>query len=73
MFETRVRRTLYPLVDNAHAIALTVDQGTIDTGARSQSLCEILLTGREDARMDAAMTAATEAYADLAKVKPFWR
>jgi triphosphatase len=32
-----------------------------------------LLTGREDARMDAAMTAATEAYADLAKVKPFWR
>jgi len=32
-----------------------------------------LLTGREDARMDAAMTAATDAYADLAKVKPFWR
>ena len=32
-----------------------------------------LLTGREDARTDAAMTAATEAYADLAKVKPFWR
>ena len=32
-----------------------------------------LLTGREDARADAAMAAATEAYADLAKVKPFWR
>jgi len=32
-----------------------------------------LLTGREDARMDGAMTAATDAYADLAKVKPFWR
>jgi triphosphatase len=32
-----------------------------------------LLTGREDARKDAAMTVATEAYADLAKVKPFWR
>jgi CHAD domain-containing protein len=32
-----------------------------------------LLTGREDARLDAAMTAATEAYTDLAKVKPFWR
>jgi CHAD domain-containing protein len=32
-----------------------------------------LLTGREDARMEAAMNAATEAYADLAKVKPFWR
>jgi CHAD domain-containing protein len=32
-----------------------------------------LLTGREDARMDATMTAATDAYADLAKIKPFWR
>ena len=32
-----------------------------------------LLTGREDARMDAAMTKVTDAYADLAKVKPFWR
>jgi len=32
-----------------------------------------LLTGREDARADAAMAAATEAYADLAEVKPFWR
>jgi inorganic triphosphatase YgiF len=43
VFETRVRRTVYPLVANAHAIALTVDQGTIDTGTRSQSLCEIEL------------------------------
>jgi triphosphatase len=43
VFETRVRRTVYPLVDNARAIALTVDQGTIDTGTRSQSLCEIEL------------------------------
>jgi CHAD domain-containing protein len=32
-----------------------------------------LLTGREDARLDAAMAAATEAYGDLVKVKPFWR
>jgi CHAD domain-containing protein len=32
-----------------------------------------LLTGREDARNDAAMTTAAEAYAGLAKVKPFWR
>jgi inorganic triphosphatase YgiF len=38
-----VRRTVYPLVDNAHAIALTVDQGAIDTGTRSQPLCEIEL------------------------------
>ena len=32
-----------------------------------------LLTGREDARKEAAMKAATEAYSDLAAVKPFWR
>jgi triphosphatase len=32
-----------------------------------------LLTGREDARLEAAMTAATEAYADLVNVKSFWR
>ena len=43
MFETRVRRTVYPLVDNGRAIALTVDQGTIETGKRSLPLCEIEL------------------------------
>ena len=32
-----------------------------------------LLTGREDARIEPAMTAAMMAHADLAKVKPFWR
>ena len=32
-----------------------------------------LLTGREEARKEATMKLATEAYADLAKVKPFWR
>jgi len=32
-----------------------------------------LLTGREDARIEAAITAADEAYSDLAKVKRFWR
>ena len=31
-----------------------------------------LLTGREDARMEAAIITTTEAYADLVKVKPFW-
>jgi hypothetical protein len=31
------------------------------------------LTGREDARMEAAMMTTTEAYADLVQVKPFWR
>jgi hypothetical protein len=32
-----------------------------------------VLTGREDARIDAAMSAATRAHADLAKVKRFWQ
>jgi inorganic triphosphatase YgiF len=32
-----------------------------------------LLTGREDASIDAIMAAASEAYAELLKVKPFWR
>jgi triphosphatase len=32
-----------------------------------------LLTGREDARIEPAMTEATHAYADLVKVKRFWR
>ena len=32
-----------------------------------------LLTGREDARTEAAMAAATKAYGELTEVKPFWR
>jgi CHAD domain-containing protein len=32
-----------------------------------------LLAGREDARIEITMTTAIDAYADLAKVKPFWR
>ncbi len=43
VFETRVRRTVYPLVDDGHAIALTIDQGTIETGKHSLPLCEIEL------------------------------
>lgn len=39
----------------------------------SRAFAAGLLTGLEDARIGAAMTAATEAYADFAKVKPFWR
>ena len=41
LFEIRVRRTVYPVVDDERAIALAVDRGTIDTGTRSQKLCEI--------------------------------
>jgi len=31
-----------------------------------------LLTGREDARLDAVLQRATDAHASLAKIKPFW-
>ena len=47
MFETRVRRTTYPLADGKQGIALTVDKGRIDTGARSEPLCEIELELRD--------------------------
>src|SRR5215469_7409532 len=44
LFETRVRRTVYPIGDDNNAIAtLALDQGTIDTGMRSIPLCEIEL------------------------------
>jgi inorganic triphosphatase YgiF len=43
LFETRVERTTYPLANGAHAIALTVDEGRIDSGDRSARLCEIEL------------------------------
>jgi hypothetical protein len=39
----------------------------------SRAFAAGLLTGLEDARIDAAMTVATEAYADFGKIKPFWR
>jgi CHAD domain-containing protein len=32
-----------------------------------------LLTRREDANLDAAMTAATEGYAAFVEIKPFWQ
>lgn len=43
LFETRVQRTVYPIVDDAHEIALTLDRGTIDTGTRALPICEIEL------------------------------
>ena len=43
LFETRVHRTVYPVANNGRAIALTLDRGTIRTGARSAPLCEIEL------------------------------
>jgi triphosphatase len=39
----------------------------------SRAFAAGLLTGLEDARIEAAMTVATKANADFGKVKPFWR
>jgi CHAD domain-containing protein len=39
----------------------------------SRAFAAGLLTGLEDARIGAAMTVTTEAYADFVKVKSFWR
>jgi triphosphatase len=43
VFKTRVQRTVYQVGSGARDIALMVDHGTINTGDRSRSLCEIEL------------------------------
>jgi inorganic triphosphatase YgiF len=43
IFETRVRRTSYELIDDGHAVAMTLDKGRIVTGKRSEAICEIEL------------------------------
>src|SRR5262245_51444653 len=43
VFETRVRRTTYPLSNGTSEIALTLDKGKIATGRNSRPLCEIEL------------------------------
>ena len=42
-FETRVRRTTYPLSNGTSEITLTLDKGKIATGRNSRPLCEIEL------------------------------
>lgn len=43
LFETRVQRTVYPVVNGAHAIALAVDRGAVEAGTKSLALCEVEL------------------------------
>jgi triphosphatase len=42
-FETRIRRTTYPLVNQEAAIELTIDRGKIDNGHNSIPVCELEL------------------------------
>src|SRR5262249_29196424 len=53
VFETRVRRTTYPLSNGKSDIALTLDKGKIATGRSSKALCEIELElkGGDDAEL----------------------
>jgi hypothetical protein len=41
-------------------------------GGRRRAFAAGLLSGREDARFATALEAATEAFAALLKIKPFW-
>src|SRR5262245_47128469 len=43
VFEMRVRRTTYPIKDGKRAVALTLDEGQIEAGRRTEPLCEIEL------------------------------
>jgi triphosphatase len=42
-FETRIRRTSYPLINKEAAIELTIDRGKIDNGHSSIPVCELEL------------------------------
>jgi CHAD domain-containing protein len=42
-------------------------------GSPKRAFAAGLLTGREDARLDAVLQRATDAHAALARIKPFWR
>jgi triphosphatase len=64
-FETRVRRTVYPLSGDDCEIELTLDHGTIDTGEASQPLCEFEL-----ALKDGNMTGLFEAARNITRTLP---
>ena len=42
-------------------------------GGRSRAFAAGLLAGREDARLDAILRNAADAYGELTSVRPFWR
>jgi inorganic triphosphatase YgiF len=41
LFQTRVQRTLCPILDDTSSIVLRIDRGIVDAGRRSAPLCEI--------------------------------
>jgi triphosphatase len=49
IFETRVRRTAYPIRRNGSEVKLTVDRGTVEAAGRTLPLCEIELELKQGA------------------------
>jgi inorganic triphosphatase YgiF len=43
VFETRVRRTIYPISQDGSEIELTIDRGKVQAGGQSSPLCEVEL------------------------------
>ena len=69
LFETRVRRTTYPIGNGKSDIALTLDKGKIVVGRRSAPLCELeleLKRGEEGELFDVARDLARALPAQLA-------
>src|SRR5262249_33592899 len=59
--------------DRITAIAAESRRSRRRRGNPKRAFAGGLLTGREDARLDAVMENATHAHVALAKIKPFWR
>ena len=59
--------------DRITAIADGGGRGRRRRGSAKRAFAAGLLTGREDARLDAVLRKATDAYEVLTRVKPFWR
>jgi triphosphatase len=69
VFETRVRRTTYPLEVGGSKVEVTPDRGEVATGDRSKSLCEIeieLKAGDKAELFKLARTIARATSAELA-------
>jgi triphosphatase len=69
LFETRVRRKVYPIHEGISEIELTVDKGSVAAGRRSSPICEVELELKQGELADlfnAARTLAEEVPVQLA-------
>jgi triphosphatase len=57
LFETRIRRTVYPIHNGQSEIELTIDRGKIEAGRRSSPLCEVELELKRGEPADLFQTA----------------